>query len=285
MSQGVKYGLQPHGACTLTEYERDTKNKKTSYKVGVLETPPPIAIYNCAGIKFVDNASYNSPPENILQFKVCLLKYLPGYFVGCQVTVTRVPSTGRFIKSTGSVPEKKTTIDYCKTIHQPITQYETVQELLLQSREATKAVCQKYTTNTFDLRVCMKALPLKWTFPDIIKVHVVVPVSFHTEMNFTGMVTNHNMQGSGYAEIIEESWLVTKGCMKNKLIVKAFAKTLFSLKAVNEAPEHLLLKVFCEEYFEIHPACLLTLTDSCNRGNLDTTLNDQSTSPKVFRTP
>ena len=211
---------------------------------------------------------------------------MPGYFVGCQATVTRVPSPGRFIKATGLVLEKKTTLDYCKTIHQPITQYETAPELLHQSEEATKAVSQKYTINTFDLRVCMKALPLIWTFPDKFKVHVVIPVPFHTEMNSIGMVTNHKMQGSGYIEITEEPWLVTKGCIKNKLNVKGFAKTLFSLKAVNEALEHLLLEVFCEEEnVEIHPTCLLTLTDSHNRSNLDAALNDQSTSPKVIRIP
>ena len=81
-----------------------------------------------------------------------------------------VTSIGGFISSTGSVPEKKKTIDFDKSIHRSITQYETVQELL---QEATKAVSQKYTTNTFDLGLYMKPLPLIWTFLDKFKKHVV----------------------------------------------------------------------------------------------------------------
>ena len=56
MLQEVKHGLQSPGACTLPEHERDTNNKKTSYKVSVLETPPPLAIYNRLGPKFPEDA-------------------------------------------------------------------------------------------------------------------------------------------------------------------------------------------------------------------------------------
>ena len=75
-----------------------------------------------------------------------------------------------------------------------------------------------------------------------------------------------------------------EGCAKNVLNGRAFAKELFSLKVVNKTLERLLLKVFCkEENVEIHPTCLLTLTDSSNRSNLDTTLNDQSTIELIQR--
>ena len=149
MLQEVKHGLQSPGAHTLPEYERGTKNKKISYKVNVLETPPPITIYNRAGLKFPEDASFTSPLENILGFNVCLLKYFAWLFCwwlssnGDQ----RVLSIGGFIWSTGSGPEKETTIDYYKTLHQPITQYETVQKLLQQSEEATNRsrpkICDK----------------------------------------------------------------------------------------------------------------------------------------------
>ena len=59
----------------------------------------------------------------------------------------------------------KTTIDYYKTIQQPVTQFETVEELLPQLGEATETVIQKYMINTFSLGVRMKALPLIWIFP------------------------------------------------------------------------------------------------------------------------
>ena len=51
-------------------------------------------------------------------------------------------------------------------------------------------------------------------------------------MNFIGMFTDHKMWRSGYPEIIEETQLVTKRCIKNVLNGKAFKKTLLSLKAV-----------------------------------------------------
>ena len=101
------------------------------------------------------------------------------------------------------------------------------------------------------------------------------------------MLTNHKMRRSAYAETIEESRLVTKGCIKNVLNGEAFAKALFNVKAVNEALERLLLKVFCEEEnVEIHPTCLLTFIHSCNRcnrSNLDAALDDQSTLELIQR--
>ena len=81
----------------------------------------------------------------------------------------------------------------------------------------------------------MKALPLVWTFPGKFKEHVVIPGPFHTEMNFIGILTNHKMQGSGCAEIIEEVQLVTKGCIKNVFNEEASSKALFSLKVVKKS--------------------------------------------------
>ena len=56
--------------------------------------------------------------------------------------------------------------DYYKPVHFPIMQYKTVEELLKHWEEATKTVGQEYVINTFDLGVCMKALPLEWKYPD-----------------------------------------------------------------------------------------------------------------------
>ena len=93
------------------------------------------------------------------------------------------PPIGRFISSTGSVLKMKTTIDYCKTMHQPVTRFETVQELLEQLEEATETVIQKYMINTFSLGVRMKALQLIWTFPDKFKEHVLI-FSYRNELHW-----------------------------------------------------------------------------------------------------
>ena len=81
----------------------------------------------------------------------------------------------------------------------------------------------------------MKALPLIWKFPEKFPHHIVISGSFHTEMNFIGMLTGHKCRGSGYAEILQESDLVTKGCLKNVLSGKAFEKVCLTSKSTNEA--------------------------------------------------
>ena len=98
-----------------------------------------------------------------------------------------------------------TKIDYYTPIYQPITQYETVQELLNRSKEATRAVGQRYTINTLDMGVYMKALPLEWKFLQKYQNHIIIPSPFHTEMNYIGVLTNHKPRGSGYAEILLEA--------------------------------------------------------------------------------
>ena len=76
MLQEVKHGSQLPGARFVPEYERDTKNKrKQATKSLFWKTLPPITIYNRAGPKFPEDASFISPPENIFEFNVCLLKY------------------------------------------------------------------------------------------------------------------------------------------------------------------------------------------------------------------
>ena len=184
MLQEVKHGLQPLGARNLPEYERDTSNKKTSHKFSVLETFSPLTIYNRAGPKFPEDTFFVSPPENILKLNVCLIKYFVWLFCRCLPSNgDQRPSIGRYISSTGSVLKMKTTIDYCKTIHQPVTQFETVQELLQQLEEATETVIPKNMINTFSLGVRMKALQLIWTFPDKFKEHVLI-FSYRNELHW-----------------------------------------------------------------------------------------------------
>ena len=189
-----------------------------------------------------------------------------------------LPGLGGFISATGVIPAKKSTIDYYMPINQPITQYETVQELLRRSEEATQEVGQQYTINTFDLGVCMKALPLVWKYPGRFKDHVILIGPFHTCMNYIGMITNHKCRGSAYAEFLLEAQLVTSGCLTSVLSGKAYSKALFCLKAVCEALERLLLEVFIENMnIQISFTALLNLITSCNREHLTLTLQDAST--------
>ena len=140
-----------------------------------------------------------------------------------------------FISLTDSLPKKMTKIDHYSSIYQPITQYETVWELLNRSGEATLAVAQTHTINTFDLGVYMKALPLVFQFSDKYQNHIVIPGAFRTEMNYIRALKNHKAWRFVYAEILLEAGLAEKDCLKNILSRKAFAKAMFSLKVTVEA--------------------------------------------------
>ena len=80
-----------------------------------------------------------------------------------------------------------------------------MEELLKHSKEATKAVGQKYVINTFDLGVCNEALPLVWKYPDQYSKHIIFAGPFHTKMNFISMLTKKKARGFGYAEILTEA--------------------------------------------------------------------------------
>uniref|UniRef100_UPI00358FFE05 uncharacterized protein n=3 Tax=Myxine glutinosa TaxID=7769 RepID=UPI00358FFE05 len=190
-----------------------------------------------------------------------------------------VPGLGGFTSATGSPPPSKSTVDYCTPIHQPITDNAVVRELLKRSEAATAEVGQRWVLNTFDLGVCMKALPIIWRWPNEFASHVVTIGPFHTSMNYIGMLTGHKMRGSGYAEILFEAQLVTSGSLKGVLSGKAYAKSLFCLKTVCEAMERLLMERFTEEenIMISDPAVLLRMTQSCNREHLDEALKDPST--------
>ncbi len=200
------------------------RNKKRSLKLDTPETLPPITIYNREGPKFPDNASFTPPDDEVITDK------LQEYYVWllCHMISSKgkqeVPALGGFTSATGVTPAKKSTIDYYTPIDQPITQYETVEELLKQSENATHQVGQKYTINTFDLGVCMKAMPLIWKFTAWFKDHVVILGPFHTSMNYIGMITNHKCRGAGYAEVLLEfghKWLFEE-CIIRQSICKGF---------------------------------------------------------------
>ena len=277
MIQEVKPGFNSDQERTLPLYDR---SKDRSLKINTPETLPPLHIYNRVGPKFPAGASFSPPAENKQVFDTCMQEYY--VWLLCRVVSShgkqQVPGFGGFISATGQAPLKKSTIDYFTPINQPITENSVVQELLRQSEAATAEVGQKYTINTFDLGVCMKALPLIWKFPEQFKIHIVLPGQFHTGMNYIGMITGHKCRGSGYTEILFEAKLATSGCLKSVLSGKAYSKALFCLKTVCEALERLLLEQFIEEEnVQIKPEALLDMIKTCEREKLDLTLKDPTT--------
>ena len=268
---------------TLPTHER---TKAKSLKGETPKTLSPIHIYKRDGPKFPNEAAFKPPSENDTHLEETMQEYYVWLFArnisshGQQP----VPGLGGFISITGNAPPKKTSISYYCSINEPITEYSAVAELLRLSAEATAEVGQKYVISTFDLGVCMKALPLIWKSPEQYKDHIVLIGQFHTGMNYIGMLCDHKMLGTGYAEILIEAGLVTSGCLKGVLSGKAYAKSLLCLKTVSEAMEGLLMKQFQEEE-EISvddPAALINLVRACDRESLDAALKDPS-SLKIIR--
>ena len=134
--------------------------------------------------------------------------------------------------ATGVTPVQRTPIDYYTPIDQPITEYAVVQELLERSKEATAEVGHKYTLNTFDLGVCMKALPLVWKYPERYKFHVITPGAW--TLAWTGMLTAHKCRGSGYQDILLEAGLVTSGSLNSVLNGKATRLVSAPRQSLNE---------------------------------------------------
>lgn len=155
-----------------------------------------------------------------------------------------MPGFAGFVYVTGTRPERKSTIDYFNSFHQPFTESTVIKELLQRSEEATDEVGQYYALSTFDLGGCMKALPLIWKYREQYKRHVVMIGPFHTSMNYLGTLTGNKCAGSGYAEILTESQLVTGGSLTSVLKGKAYVKGMFCLKTVCEALVRLLFEQF-----------------------------------------
>ena len=70
-----------------------------------------------------------------------------------------IPAWSGFVFLTGEKTDRITIIDYFPVIPKPITEYQTVQECLRYSEQATSEAGQEYRITTFDLWVCMKAFP------------------------------------------------------------------------------------------------------------------------------
>ena len=160
-----------------------------------------------------------------------------------------VPGWAGFVSVTGSKPIKLTTIDYYPVINHPITDYSTVQECLRFAEEATKEVGQTYTITTFDLGVCMKALPLIWNDPEKYKNHIVMVGTFHLVCAYLKMV-GKKMAGSGLSDVLLEAGLIGSGSVHRVLSGKHYERAMHCHKILLESLERILLDQFLEQQNE-----------------------------------
>ena len=172
MVQEVKPGWENPKDRTLPIID---KSHQRGLKVDTPESLPPL-YFTRIGPKFPADSSFTHPVENDAVYTNSLQEcyiWLFKRYIGSS-GLQPVPGLGGFISATGNPPARKSTVDYFTPIHQPITDNCVVYELLKRSEEATVEVDQKWVLNTFDLGVCMKALPITWCWPDEFTKHVVI---------------------------------------------------------------------------------------------------------------
>ena len=166
----------------------------------------------------------------------CLVVYEKGY-VFCGAKCARF---------NGSRPIQLTTIDYHSVINRPITDYSTVQGCLCVAEKATREVGQTYTISTFDLGVCMKALPLIWNDPDKYKNHIVMVGTFHLVCAYFKMV-GKKMADSGLSDVLLEAGLIGSGSVHGVLSGKHYERAMHCHKILLKSLERILLDKFLEQ--------------------------------------
>ena len=108
---------------------------------------PALHIYNRTGPTMPGGSTFTPQTYNDEQWEKAMKEYR--LCVLCRMIGSSgkqpMPAFGGFISATGKTPDKKSTIGYYPPINEPITEYNTVAELLKRSAEATAEVGQKYT--------------------------------------------------------------------------------------------------------------------------------------------
>ena len=157
-----------------------------------------------------------------------------------------IPGWAGFVSS-GRKPDHLTKIGYYPVIHQPITQYSTVQECLRYAEKATDEVGQnqKYVYSTYDLGVCMKAYPLLWKFPERFDRHVVLIGTFHLIMGYYKML-GKKMDGSGLSDVLLEANLISSGSLQGVLAGKHYDRATNCHKVVLESMHRLLMQEYLQ---------------------------------------
>jgi len=200
-----------------------------------------------------------------------------------------VPGWGGYISFTGSVPERLTTIDYYPIIPQPITDIEAVAECLRYSEDGARQVGQRYVITTFDLGVCMKALPLVWANVQRYQDHIIMIGTFHLSCAYMKML-GKKMEGSGLTDILLEAGLITSGSLKGVTSGTNYSRSLRCHKVLVESLERLLLGQFLEMKEEETPFqqlpqsskdCIRALIDGPSKETEDAVLRDEHVSAYI----
>ena len=159
-----------------------------------------------------------------------------------------IPGWDGFISITGDAPKRQTIIGYYPVIHQPITNYKTVQECLKIAEDA-KEVGQVYIFITFDLGVYMKAYPLVWNNPYRYNKYILLIGTFHLIWAYFHVI-GKKMNSCGFSDVMLEAELVKSGTVHGVMDGKNYSRAMVRHKTMQEALERSLLTLVLEQRSE-----------------------------------
>ena len=167
-------------------------------------------------------------------------------WVLCSRLCKAIPGWGGFMSIPGDAPKRQTIIGYYPVIHQPITDYKTVQECLKIAEDATKEAVQEYIVITFDIGVCMKAYPLVWNNPYRYKKYILLIGTFHLICAFFHEI-GKKMNSCGFSAVMLEAELVKSRTVHGVMGGKNYSRAMVCHKTMLEALERLLLTLFLQQ--------------------------------------
>ena len=109
-----------------------------------------------------------------------------------------IPEWGGYVSITGEKPKRKTIISCFPVIHQPITEYKTVQECPRKVEEATKELGHEYAMIMLHFGFCMKAYPLVWNGPFCYDKDILLIRTFHLICAFFHVIRK-KIKGCGFS--------------------------------------------------------------------------------------
>ena len=140
----------------------------------------------------------------------------------------------------------KTIIVYLPPIRNPINEYSTVIECILQSQKLSESANMQYTHITVDAGAAMKFYQVVWNNADEFKTVLIHLGDLHGFMEFFGMI-GKLASGSGFEDTIYQADLCTTGSVKGILSGKHYNRTWL----VNECFAEAIDRLFCEKYVSL----------------------------------
>lgn len=154
----------------------------------------------------------------------------------------------------GRINSKRTRITFLPPIRNPITEYSTVLECIVQSQNLAKASNMIYTHITVDAGAAAKFYHILWNNPkefDKVLIHLG---DFHGMMEFFSVI-GKIVQDGGFEEVVYQAGLCTSGGIKGVLSGKHYNRSWRIHECFAEAIERL----FCEALVSSCPDELETM--------------------------